>query len=232
MVVIVVLITIKFGEVKDLVSYISFGLALTSLFVGLIAIFQTFFSSSAIDKSVGNLDESSQMIVSNSTRLETIITSLDGKLTELPTYFKNLETKIGEANQAAKSNPETPKAKPTHFSKEMVDYFLRRISAVGMMALYICFLANKTRKQVPKDFFVDEAFGMKYEYCFGFIIASVSIGILEATQKENEWIVSKFNEGFNEMERFVKEFGEKNQNKFEPNYTRVKNKIDDFFKQI
>lgn len=99
-IVIISLVTIQWGAIKDLTNYITFALTLTSLVLAILAIVYSFFSNSSMTKNISNLEEASAKISSNSELLNSATLKLQQNLDDIPTTLKTIELKTDNTLKA------------------------------------------------------------------------------------------------------------------------------------
>jgi hypothetical protein len=103
LIVIIYLLTVKFGANDELVKYLSFGLTITSLFVGLIAIFQSFFSGDSVRRSLDKLDSASSTISNNSENLHAIVEQFNTRFGEVPILISDIKKQLSIPNSTVSS---------------------------------------------------------------------------------------------------------------------------------
>ncbi len=160
--VIVILLTVKWGAISELVKYITFGLTLTSLFLALIAIFYAIISNSSFSKHIGGLRAASDSVTSSAASLDRMLSDLEEKISELPGLIRGVEQKVDltrkeisrSATEATPTDREISSSGPNGKLEGVevdVKSFIDRSSFSGMLALHTVQLAYQTRKPFSRD---------------------------------------------------------------------------------
>lgn len=201
---IIMLITAKYGGPNnDIFEYLSFGSTITSLVLSILAIFVTVQSSSDLYKQFTRIDNATDTINKVSTKIDGTLFALqeaEDKLTstsnEITTHLENfveridekIKTRIKETesnlterisesiNNSSKSKDSSSQI-PTALPTEQKNNFIQISSANGLLALYACALSAKKQKL----FEISNLFNGNEGYILGFLIASISAGIVYFT---------------------------------------------------
>jgi uncharacterized membrane protein YciS (DUF1049 family) len=183
-VIIIYLITIKFGAKDDVVKYLGFGLTITSLFVGLIAIFQALFSGNSLDRTIRVLDKSTQNMEKTSMDVKSIIQSLHAKVEEIPKQIGDLSDKVSQRLINTEIGKiDKPITRPS-ISKDIVMDFLNNSSTNGLIAMYVAAKANDLHKEVNvNNLFKDSV--VNPSYIFGYIVAARSFNVFKASHNND-----------------------------------------------
>ena len=194
------LLTAKFGGPNNAIfEYLSFGSTITSLVLSILAIFVTVQSSSDLYKQFARIDNATDTINSVSKqiegtlseikkvekdlskasqnisyKMENIVECIDEKIrTHIKASEDNL-TKIFNApinnNDPVNNNIDTQ----TENQKQYIQNFIQITSANGLLVLYACALSEENEK----IFEISELFKGNEGYTFGFMIASISAGLV------------------------------------------------------
>lgn len=204
---IIMLLTAKFGGPNNAIfEYLSFGSTITSLVLSILAIFVTVQSSSDLYKQFARIDNATDTINSVSKQIdgtlseikkvekdlskvsqnisynmENIVECIDEKIrTHIKASEDNL-TKIFNAprnnNDPVNNNIDTQ----TENQKQYIQNFIQITSANGLLILYACALS----KEKQKIFNISDLFQGNEAYTFGFMIASISAGLVMFTHDDS-----------------------------------------------
>jgi hypothetical protein len=182
-IVIIYLSTVKFGANDELVKYLGFGLTITSLFVGLVAITQAFFAGNSLDKTIVVLDKSTQDMVETASDVKSIIQTLQVKVDQIPKQLNELNDKI--TSNLIKTEIEKVEgansSKAIKVTKEQILEFLNNSSTNGVLAIYAAAKANDSKKTFnPNELFLG-ADNVLPPYMFGYIVAARSFKVFKAS---------------------------------------------------
>jgi len=186
-IVIIALVTIKWGAIKELTNYITFALTLTSLVLAILAIVYSFFSNSSMTKNISNLEEASNKIFENSELLNTATKGLEEQLGDIPDSLKNIEFKTDSTLRAFEefSKKDLVSRKLAEPSKEKYDdssigkllVYKGSISTTGLLlALKLIFEKNV---QFNFDELTTGAEISSKDYSYGFIIACSTLNLIK-----------------------------------------------------
>ncbi|GGF22350.1 hypothetical protein [Hymenobacter cavernae] len=214
--IIIILLTIDFGNNEKLVDYVSFALTITSIFLAVISIVYAYFSNSSFGELVGRLTNVSTEINSSSANLLRISRTLDKKIDAVPTSIKSLEDKFesfqSKANLPSSSSNvrssleaiESTSSNQTksNLTKEELDTILDKAastslrfnSVTGLFSIYIAYL-SKINNQKFNIIKVLEGTSISSGYALGQLIALQSLGIL-ALEIDNSGDDTKFRTTF------------------------------------
>ena len=230
---IIMLLSAKYGGAdNNIFDYLSFGSTITSLVLSVLAIFVTVQSSSdlykqftridnatdtitnvskQIDKTLIELSESKNKLVETSNtiteQIDDIVSRVDEKLQE---RMKETEHNISEQiNSLNIGNDVINNSNNTMNSSESKEKILNIVSASGLLILYACTLSKEEDKEFP----LLELFKGNEQYSYGFYIASISFGIINAENDDQYKIKchgSIFNgeELLNKLKDMLPRFGE------------------------
>lgn len=232
---IITIISAKYGGPNNnIFDYLSFGSTITSLVLSVLAIFVTVQSSSDLYKQFTRIDNATETITTISKQLDgtldkisavekkltltsntitnqvdSIISRVDEKLKE---RMQETEHKLSEqinslntstVNKKGQNSEETLK-----FIEQLKASYLNTISATGTLAIYACILS----KNCNKEFTLPDLLKGNESYAYGFLISTISIGLLSAKIEENYKIscfVSEYTqeEVINVLKNQVSKFG-------------------------
>ena len=205
---IIAIISAKYGGPNNnIFDYLSFGSTITSLVLSVLAILVTVQSSSdlykqftridnatdkvarvskQIDKTLEELSESKDKLVKASNtitnQIDNIVSRVDEKLKErmLETEHK-LSEQINSLNISTVSEKEQGSEETMNFIKQLKTSYLNTISATGTLAIYACILS----KDNNKEFILPDLLKGNELYAYGFLISTISIGLLNVKIEEN-----------------------------------------------
>lgn len=204
---VIMLLTANYGKPGNCIyEYLSFGSTITSLVLSILAIFVTVSSSSDLYKQFTRIDNATDTIknVSNqidgtlekltatesnlqntsnkiSKQLDNIVEQIDERLkTRIKETEGNISRQLAESmNVSSKIEEQIPQINQ-HIVDNLKKYFITTSSVNGLLALYACALS----KEHGKMFELSDLFNWNLDYTFGFLIASLSIGIIYFTNDD------------------------------------------------
>lgn len=201
---IIMLLTSKYGGPNNAIfEYLSFGSTITSLVLSILAIFVTVQSSSDLYKQFTRIDNATdtinnasakidgtlsalQIVEANLTSSSSIISSqLEGFVEKIDEVVKNRmkETESNITETIAESLNNVVKPIETSIQDkgdqqtEYTHNFILISSANGLLALYACALSAEKQKV----FEISDLFKGNEAYTLGFLIASISAGLVQFT---------------------------------------------------
>ena len=231
--IIIILITHEFGGDNNLVQYLSFALGLTSLVVGLIAIFQTFFSGDVINNSILKLEKASSDIINNSNNLENIVDQFNTNFGQVPITLSSIQEKLESQSTVNNVYKKQGPISGNILTKEHTTTFIETGSFRGLMSLYTVFKSHETGKSFKIADFEPSTDLSNVKYSYGYLVASSSIGLFSHNENEGIWTIPTVNDNL----KLVNELMEKrfHQNKDQKALfdlmTIMKEKIDLFFQK-
>ncbi len=248
---IIMLLTAKFGGPNNAIfEYLSFGSTITSLVLSILAIFVTVQSSSDLYKQFARIDNATDTINSVSeqiegtlseiqkvekdlskvsqnisSQMENIVERIDEKIrTHIKASEDNL-TKIFNAqrnnNDPVNNNIDTQ----TENQEQYIQNFIQITSANGLLILYACALS----KEKHKIFEISDLFQGNEAYTFGFMIASISAGLVIFTHDDSNNQITVQN-NYIEKEELYEEIKNRIQyQQLDGNYIDQVNNINSYF---
>ena len=197
---IIVLLTVKWGNIPDFVKYVAFGLTLTSLFLSLIAIIYMIVSQFIYSKGISVMLNASDIVSQATGKLTDVTAGLERKVESIPLMIKEVGERVDKSHQellqelgAAKAEPGGPGVEKGGLSEELVKEFIRSSSFNGLLALYACQLAHSKKVPFnPKELWGQE--GPDEPYSYGFLVACVGFGVLHIVTKGDMWNITEFSE--------------------------------------
>lgn len=201
---IIMLLTAKFGGPNNAIfEYLSFGSTITSLVLSILAIFITVQSSSDLYKQFTRIDNATDTIKSVSKQIEGTLDAIKDAESELSSTSQSLmenileriddtiKTRIKETenNLTKILNVPVNNNDPINNNidiqnenqKQYIQNFIQITSANGLLILYACALS----KEKQKIFNISDLFQGNEAYTFGFMIASISAGLVMFTHDDS-----------------------------------------------
>lgn len=182
---IVLLATFEWAGIKDLASYFTFAMTLTSLILAILAILYSFLSSSGLASYVSELRIISKGISSSTDKLGTAATEirtkvegLDSSIQEFGGDMKNLLNRNTLLSPQQSDSP----------SETSVKIFLKLSSLLGLQMLYAASRAHLAGKPLELDNF--EGFKNSKGYLHGFMVAAYASGIVEYSTTGDGYVIN------------------------------------------
>lgn len=204
---IIMLLTAQYGGPDNAIfAYLSFGSTITSLVLSILAIFVTMQSSSDMYKqfskmedvtryitstseqikgTLGNLKDTEVNLQKTSDNISMQIDSIIDKIDErVKTRIKETEDNISKQLEESLNNiPQTGRQQIQSNADNIESvkrYFVNITSANGLLALYACALSAEK----SKPFELTTLFQGNEAYTFGFLIACISVSIVNFTNDQ------------------------------------------------
>lgn len=204
----ILVITCRLCSKPDAVQYISFAATITSLVLGVIAIFFSIVTSSNSSENIGELkgavsdissaaisiSEISTKINSSLTSIESISKELDDQFKDLPTHLAKVDIGLSELKEIYQSNTHPTKTTSENVSEDFVKVFFDRSSFSGLMVVYASVLAHNDNKVLDLVKFNEATRVDKdnsYQYFHGFLVACFGAQLIVMEGVEGNTI-SKF----------------------------------------
>ena len=205
---VITIISAKYGGPNNnIFYYLSFGSTITSLVLSVLAIFVTVQSSSDLYKQFTRIDNATETITTISKQLDgtlgkitdvekkltltsntitnqidSIISRVDEKLKErMQETEHKLSEQINSLNISTVSGKEQNSEEALDFVSKLKTYYLNSISATGALAIYACILS----KDYNKEFILPDLLKGNELYAYGFLVSTISSGLLNAKIEEN-----------------------------------------------
>lgn len=197
--IIICLMTVDFGNNQNLLSYLSFALTFTSLFLSLLAIIYAFYSNSSFSDTISTLNKSSNDIASNSRNLEEITKELDRKFEKFPLLMKAIEEKVDLTNAFLADQYERNNIAPNmqtdkDLPQPIVESFFEYCSTMGLYALYATYLNYKNDRTFTLKALNEVTEMLPAEYTYGFLTSASSFGVFARSDYSEIWKVTSFND--------------------------------------
>lgn len=203
---VIMLITSKYGGPNNAIfTYLSFGSTITSLVLSVLAIFVTVQSSTDMYKQFTRIDNATDTIKNISNQIEgtlkgmseseknlkdtskVISSQMDEIVNRIDERFRvrmqetehNLSEQISSMNGQFFTKEETTAEDTTdikEFIANLKKGFLNSMSGTGALLIYICCLSANAKK----DFSIGDLLRGNEQYAYGFLISTLSIGLVNA----------------------------------------------------
>ena len=196
--VIVILVTVKWSQIPNLAQLISFALTLSSLILSAVAITYALYSNSSLFQNIVTLNLASQDVSKTAKDISKAAHELTLKIEAIPLRLESVEGKVDQTNVLLKQYSvgqvqEIPDKKEREAAAEIVDLFISRVSLLGLLTLYACTLAFAKKKPFDFDKMPLVSEGLSSDYFWGFLIATIATGIVEATSTRGIWNITFLN---------------------------------------
>jgi len=244
LVIIIFLVTYKFGNNDKLIDYLKFGLTITSLFLALIAIIYSFISNATISSNLGTINNAANDISKVSSSLEKTNQNLMKEMSIIPTLIKGVEEKIDESKELIKSieSPKTIRGKGSKvtvdFTEENIKNMLNTLSFSGLITLYITKLSFELKKPIDLKILVENEYLTTIDYSHAIIITFYSFGLLDYTELNKIYSVTDLNKFIfenieDEITDLAKKYDKKNEKRIkeypEFSWTKAIKLVEDYF---
>lgn len=205
---IIMLLTAKFGGPNNAIfEYLSFGSTITSLVLSILAIFVTVQSSSDLYKQFARIDNATDTINSVSKQIEGTLSEIKKVEKDLSKASQNISSQMENIHERIDNTIKT-RMKETiketmddltnvpvnnkdlinnnidiqnENQKQYIQNFIQITSANGLLILYACALSEEKQK----IFNISDLFQGNEAYTFGFMIASISAGLVIFTHDDS-----------------------------------------------
>ncbi len=204
---IIMLLTAQYGGPNnEIFNYLSFGSTITSLVLSILAIFVTVQSSSDLYKQFTRIDNATDTInkVSNqiektlngmsesekqlketsneiSSQMDEIVARIDERIkVRVQETEHKLSEQIGLMKEQTISRNDAATEQTTDinvFVQNLKKSFLNSISGTGALLVYVCCLSSEKNK----EFLISDLLRVNEQYAYGFLISTLSIGLVSAT---------------------------------------------------
>lgn len=201
---ILLLLTIKWASLPDLLDYILFSLAITSITLSVITIIFSIYSNFSLGKNLDSINNASEDLRKSTIDLESSMDIVNTNILNIPKNIlemgKNIQEGIEPAIESAmqklqnvsKIEVKDAKEKSTHINKEFLERFFKRNSFNGVVISFCSFLANKYKVSLNLAE-IENIIETPQDYSRGQLVAQDSIGFFKSERKGEEFIISDFN---------------------------------------
>lgn len=183
---IILLLTIKWTNLPNLVEYILFSLAITSITLSVITIIYAIFSNFSLSRSIYMINEASSSLEKSTTELEDSIELVNKNILNIPKKLtevgkdikKEIEPAIRSAMQKNKIDTEVivPKKDDGKFDIKFIDLFIPNNSVSGALVCYAAFQSYINKAQFTFEE-ITEIIGTTTEYIWGQTVAQSACGL-------------------------------------------------------
>ncbi|MEJ2657118.1 MAG: hypothetical protein P8012_07960 [Desulfobacterales bacterium] len=240
--IIIFLFTIESAATPGLANYVIFSLTLISIALAILAIVYTMYANSAMSQNISSIESPSKGLSVSSAALSESTKNLSKKADDLPAIIKLISEKVEETHtmvsmlSAKTGDIITEKLEERkEFDEDMINRFPSRSSLGGILIIYTCLQALKTKKPFLLKNITDKTPYLSYEYAFGFLEAMRSFGIISyksdkdlfSVESINELIVKKLSE---EMDRKIEAVAEDDEG-FKQNIKKEIGLIEAYFQE-
>lgn len=174
--IIIALITVQWGGIRDLVNYIGFALTITSLVLAVLAIIYSYFSNATFGQNISTLNAASQEMSRSASELGAATAALRDRVDVIPSALEIMgrqfeETRgaiasLAERGAAQMTPPSTseaiPNSDPTH-------RFLSESPLSGLLALYTASRSAAMNRPINLDRLDEHIRYMRSDYTFAFL---------------------------------------------------------------
>jgi hypothetical protein len=186
--ILIILISVKFGNNPTLVDYIAFAATLAGLLLSVIAIFYSFVTNNSSSSNLSELSGVSKAIAEVSGELKASAREISLRLTEMPQHFdgltKHLDTRLDNVTAAMTASFSQNSDRQGNMGttqtnlRPQIDSFLQRSSDVGFLALLIAQKSFQTGKKVNLRPLREIFHYIRPEYCIGYLVSVGCVGYL------------------------------------------------------
>jgi len=195
--VIILLLTVQLGGIRELVGYVTFALTVTSIFLAVLAIVHAFLSNASFLRNVQKLDDAAQGVEQSVVELTKTTTTLTGHLEGFPQLVAGMTASFASSVEPLKLLAEGKAeavAVPTEASgagratsieadgravEALVRQILARSSRNGLMMIYVGVRAHQTNKSFHRLHVTSRVKYLDEGYFMGYMVALSSAGLLE-----------------------------------------------------
>ena len=187
---IVVLLSVKWGEIPSLVQYFSFALTMSSLLLAILAIIYSFYSNSSNSQNVSLLNNLSNQIAQSASLVSSASDKISQQVEILPSHLMSMQGKVEETQKLIKEYAEQASSTvskkdsdPSTLSTKMLEHYLSRSSVWGLELLYALQLGIAKHKEFQISFseFSSVINGGIKDYFFGYYVASDAAGVVSSS---------------------------------------------------
>jgi hypothetical protein len=203
--IIILLLTVKWAAIPDLVAYITFALTLTSLVLALLAIVYAFFSSASAGQQIATLRNASDELSRTAGAIGASAAELQNRVASIPPLFEEVGNKVSQTRDLVElltkqgaANEPAAIAKPIPKSSAPADtfaQFVARSSTAGTLLLYAVAVAFERKAAFSLKDLVAKVPFTDYDYLFGYLVACHASGIVTTTTTKGIWNVIEMDSG-------------------------------------
>ena len=201
--IIILIVAGKFGNNEAVVTYLSFALTFTSLFLALIAIIYAFISNSQLSNNLNTINSASNEIEKVSKSLDKTNSEINSRINEIPSLIRGVEQKVEASSQILKEISKKP-AEPLYgkkkskedvfeYTEDEINAFLDHVSFSILKLLYIFHISKTSNKSFN---FKDVMGSIKYgddQYSWGATIVLNAMQLIEYNSNRDIWTITFIN---------------------------------------
>lgn len=204
-VIIIILLTIKWNGIPQLVELISFSLTLTSLILAILAIGYAVYTNNSSRDSLTKLNDASENISTTSNYLTDITSKLHKRIESIPSLLQSVEQKSDETQDLLKKILNKPE-KPEYVEKITkginmgidVEGLIKGNSITGLVILLILKYAYEAQTQINFKELSKEFDLSNYSYIQGYLIPLSALNIYSYNEvkrgEDYDWLITEINE--------------------------------------
>jgi len=200
--IIIILVTVRWYEIPNLIDYFNFALTLTSISLALLAIIYAFISNSTFAKNIFSLNEISIIIKKNAEELNLSTELLKSELVKIPKSLDSLEQKadstlthLNEIRNKALLQPDANEKITEGLSIDNIKKLLRHTSINGMKLLFILKYSYKYQKSFLLSKVLEDLKFSSWDYAYGFYIPLNGLGVFsyKEIREDNyfKWLINE-----------------------------------------
>lgn len=190
----IVIVTVEWGGIDDLLRYLNFALALTSLALAVLAIVYAFLSNSSIGHSVSQVREAANAMINSSDALSDVVTRLEQHSAGLPSMISDVGDRVSDTQSMIQrlvaSGMRTPPTSTSSASGDPVQRFLARCPAMGFLCIYAAVLAVRHDRSFSAAEVFRGCVGVSPHWGHGFLVACDTAGIIHMSELNEKVTVS------------------------------------------
>lgn len=162
--IIVLLASVRFGNIQGLADRLSFALTLASLLLAVLAIAYNVVTNTSFSRTISTLEGASRDIARISNSVSEAAKDLSTKVEVIPSKLESMEGKVSEMTLLMKQVPEKqtqipPDINESNAMEKVVNYFIKYQHPGALIVLYLCSLSLAKKKPFnPMDFTKESGF--------------------------------------------------------------------------
>lgn len=199
---IILLITVRFGGNEKLVDYVNFAATLASLILAVLAIIYAVYSNYSFSGNIKDLNDASKKITNETNSMRDATGKLIEEIRNQNKGMRKMSANFSKQTRQTQVLLEKGiQSTAINFSnnkliniEDLIVTFLKNSSLLGLMVLYAIKLSEESKKNFNLKNFTDTISFAEYNYIFGFLIATSSLGAISFTSENEVIIVTQVNE--------------------------------------
>ncbi len=201
-------LTVQLGQVKDLVSYVSFAATISSLILAILAIAYSVFSGGAVGNTLMLITKSSADLAGTVASLDKIGGDIREAVEEIKVTARHIPEAMGQVSATVEKNlaliGESVKSRSEAIDKpvatemeaheaslklnEIVEKLVTGGSLIGVVGFYVCILSYRTRRPITKEFRQSIPL-FDVDYIYGYLVAMSALDVLSLDVVSEVWTV-------------------------------------------